>query len=130
MLFDRGSAALSTGISVENDYLSVNGGLEGERSFNEKNTTLSGGLGVSVDTHRRRPTRSSFQRDDEENKQSGSLFVGHLAGDGPQRGDPEHAPVPARARLPRRSRTSGLRGQHEHARARHAARHAPPVLAG
>jgi hypothetical protein len=75
LLFDRGSASLSTGLSVENDYLSVNGGLEGEHSFNEKNTTLSGGLGLSVD--RITPTDADeFQRNDEEHKQSGSLFVG------------------------------------------------------
>jgi hypothetical protein len=75
LLFDRGSASLSSGVSVENDYLAVNGGLEGERSFNEKNTTLSGGLGVSID--RITPTDpEEFQRDDEEHKQSGSVFVG------------------------------------------------------
>jgi hypothetical protein len=75
LAFDRGSASLSTGVSVENDYLAINGGLEGERSFNEKNTTLSGGLGVSID--RITPTDAEeFQRNDEENKQSGSLFVG------------------------------------------------------
>ena len=75
LLFDRGSASLSSGVSVENDYLAFNGGLEGERAFNEKNTTLSGGLGFSVD--RITPTDAEqFQRDDEENKQTGSLFVG------------------------------------------------------
>ena len=75
LLFDRGSASLSSGVSVENDYLAINGGLEGERAFNEKNTTLSGGFGFSVD--RITPTDAEeFQRDDEENKQSGSLFVG------------------------------------------------------
>jgi hypothetical protein len=75
LLFDRGSASLSSGVSVENDYLSINGGLEGERSFNEKNTTLSGGFGVSIDTIS--PTDAEeFQRDDEEHKQTGSVFLG------------------------------------------------------
>jgi hypothetical protein len=75
LLFDRGSAALSTGVSWENDYLAINGGIEGERSFNEKNTTLSGGFGVSID--RITPTDAEeFQRDDEENKQTGSVFAG------------------------------------------------------
>lgn len=75
LLFDRGSAGLSTGVSFENDYLAINGGLEGERYFNEKNTTLSGGLGFSLD--RITPTDAEeFQRDDEENKQTGSVFAG------------------------------------------------------
>lgn len=75
LLFDRGSAGLSGGVSVENDYLAINGGVEGERYFNEKNTTLSGGLGFSVD--RIEPTdAATFGRDAEEDKQSGSLYAG------------------------------------------------------
>ena len=76
MLFDRGSAALSGGASFENDYLSFNTGVEGERNFNEKNTTLSGGLGFSYDMIE--PTDSDVfqERVDKENKQGYSLFAG------------------------------------------------------
>lgn len=75
LVFDRGNAALSGGVSIENDYLAINGGLQGERFFNEKNTTLSGGVGFSVD--RIEPTDAeSFGRDSEEDKQSGSAFLG------------------------------------------------------
>jgi hypothetical protein len=76
MLFDRGTAALSGGVSFENDYMSFNGGLEGERFFNEKNTTLSGGLGVSYDMIE--PTDSDIfqERVDKETKQGYSLFGG------------------------------------------------------
>jgi hypothetical protein len=75
MLFDRGSAALSGGVSVENDYLAFTGGLDGERYFNEKNTTLSGGLGFSID--RIEPTDAeAFGRNSEEDKQTVSGFLG------------------------------------------------------
>jgi hypothetical protein len=75
MLFDHGNASLSSGFSLENDYLSVSGGMQGERNFNEKNTTLSGGLGFSWD--RIEPTDAeSFGRNSEEQKESGSVFVG------------------------------------------------------
>ncbi|HXK24231.1 MAG TPA: DUF3570 domain-containing protein [Myxococcota bacterium] len=74
LAFDRGSASLNGGVSVENDYLAISGGLGGERSFNEKNTTLSGGAGFSWD--RIEPTDAeSFGRNSEEQKQQGSLFV-------------------------------------------------------
>lgn len=46
---DWGSVALSTGVSVENDYLAFNGGFQTIRDYNEKNTTLTGGLGFSYD---------------------------------------------------------------------------------
>lgn len=46
---DRGVASVSGGVSTENDYLSVNLGVSGERQYNEKNTTLSAGLGGSYD---------------------------------------------------------------------------------
>ncbi len=47
--FDSGRASASIGGSIENDYYSVSFGLGGERSFNDKNTTLSIGTGVSID---------------------------------------------------------------------------------
>lgn len=46
---DRGTAALSAGFSTEDDFWSVSGGLEGTRGYNEKNTTLSGGIGFTED---------------------------------------------------------------------------------
>jgi hypothetical protein len=75
MLFDRGTAALSSGVSVENDYLSVNGGLSGERFYNEKNTTLSAGLDFAYDFIE--PTDPElFNRTDEEEKQTLLVFGG------------------------------------------------------
>ena len=47
--FDAGKGSLSSGFSVENDYWSVNLGVSGEKSFNDKNTTLSLGTSVSLD---------------------------------------------------------------------------------
>lgn len=46
---DRGSYSLSTGASVENDYQAYNGSISATRDYNEKNTTLNGGLGFSYD---------------------------------------------------------------------------------
>ena len=40
---------LSSGYSSENDYTAMNLGFDGETHFNEKNTTLSGGLALSLD---------------------------------------------------------------------------------
>jgi hypothetical protein len=73
MLFDRGTGSVSAGVSKENDYLSINGGVGAERFFNEKNTTLAGGLGFSYDMIE--PTDAAKHlRDPEEDKQSGSIF--------------------------------------------------------
>ena len=47
---DRGRAGLSGGFSLENDYLAGYGSVDGEMHFNEKNTTLAGSLGFSIDT--------------------------------------------------------------------------------
>ena len=47
---DRAQASLSGGVSFENDYFAINGGLGGQLDLNEKNTTLSSGLGVSIDS--------------------------------------------------------------------------------
>ena len=47
--FDRSTASLAGGFSIEKDYLSINAGVEGTREFNEKNTTLSAGLSGSYD---------------------------------------------------------------------------------
>lgn len=72
---DRGTASLSTGVSAEDDYLSFNGGIEGTRSYNEKNTTLSGGLGFSYDLIE--PTDGGTDnRPKSEDKQAISVFGG------------------------------------------------------
>ncbi len=48
--YDNARLGFSTGISTENDYDSMSFGFDGETHFNEKNTTLSAGLGVSLDS--------------------------------------------------------------------------------
>jgi len=73
---ERGKASLGAGVSVENDYLAVNGSLGGERQFNEKNTTLSGGVGASVDRITPSDTNQYPTRPKEEDKQSYDVFVG------------------------------------------------------
>jgi hypothetical protein len=73
---DSGSTNGRMGISVENDYLAFNGGLSGERYFNEKNTTLNGGGGFSIDTIEPVDADTDPFRPDKENKQSFSLFSG------------------------------------------------------
>jgi hypothetical protein len=72
---DEGSAALSTGVSMENDYLAINGGIEGTRHVNEKNTSFNGGLGFSFDQID--PTGGGTEdRPTSEDKQSLSVFGG------------------------------------------------------
>jgi hypothetical protein len=72
---DSGRVGLAGGISAENDYFAWNGGLEGERSFNEKNTTLSTGAGFSLDTIE--PSEGGTDgRPVHEEKQSYSVFAG------------------------------------------------------
>lgn len=48
--FDRSALSASGGISSENDYFSGNLAFSGQRSYNDKNTTLSLGMGFSWDT--------------------------------------------------------------------------------
>jgi len=75
--FDRSTAALSGGFSIEKDYRAFNVGIEGTREFNEKNTTLSGGLGASFDQID--PTQDPIlapDRPGREDKQSASIFAG------------------------------------------------------
>jgi Protein of unknown function (DUF3570) len=73
---DSGKATLRGGASVERDYLAINGSLEGERQFNEKNTTLLGGAGLSID-HLTPTDADRFPtRPDSANKQSYSVFAG------------------------------------------------------
>ncbi len=48
--FDAGRMGFSSGFSNEKDYRAWNFGIDGEKHFNEKNTTLSTGFGVSLDS--------------------------------------------------------------------------------
>jgi hypothetical protein len=73
---DRGLASMSGGVSFENDYLAINGGLGGELDLNEKNTTLSSGFGFSVDQIDPVDTAEYPLRPDHEEKQSYSVFLG------------------------------------------------------
>jgi hypothetical protein len=73
---DSGRASLGTGISVEEDYLALNGNLSGEWSVNEKNTTLLGGAGFSVDELEPTDAESDPLRPRKEDKQSFSVFGG------------------------------------------------------
>lgn len=73
---DEGRAGVAGGVSWENDYLAFNVGLDGERNFNEGNTTVSSGGGFSYDTIEPTDADSDPFRPDEETKQSYSLFAG------------------------------------------------------
>ena len=73
---DEGRLGFGGGYSKENDFSSMSFNTDGELHFNEKNTTLSGGLGSSFDTIQptdadKYPTRPSYK-----SKQSYSGFVG------------------------------------------------------
>ncbi len=73
--FDQGKVTGSAGFSIENDYYAVNFGAGGERSFNEKNTTLSLGINASLDWLE--PTDcEEFNRVCSENKQSVNVYAG------------------------------------------------------
>jgi hypothetical protein len=73
---DNARLGLGAGYSTENDYDAINGGFDFETHFNEKNTTLSGGIGLSFDTIT--PTDSDLEqlRPKEEEKRSYTLNVG------------------------------------------------------
>jgi hypothetical protein len=73
---DRAQASLSGGVSFEKDYFAVNGGLGGQLEFNEKNTTLSSGLGVSIDSIDPVDSDEFPLRPDHEKKQTYSAFAG------------------------------------------------------
>ena len=59
LYFDRGKATLGGGVSSENDYLAFNAQPRRRAQFNEKNTTLSGGIGALDRPASRRPTPAS-----------------------------------------------------------------------
>jgi hypothetical protein len=72
---DSGRIGVRGGISDENDYFAGYGFLDGERHFNEKNTTLSSGAGFSLDTIE--PTGGGTEgRVVKEHKQTYSVFAG------------------------------------------------------
>jgi uncharacterized protein DUF3570 len=73
---DEGRLGFGGGYSTENDFTAMDFGVDGERHFNEKNTTLSGGLGASFDTIT--PTQADLYptRPKEKSKQSYSGFLG------------------------------------------------------
>jgi len=73
---DSSLVSASGGVSFENDYLAIYGGLGGQMDFNEKNTTVSGGLGFSVDSIDPVDTAEYPLRPSHEDKQSYSGFLG------------------------------------------------------
>jgi hypothetical protein len=79
---DRAQASLSGGVSFEKDYLAINGGLGGQLDLNEKLTTLSGGLGVSIDSIDPVDTAEYPLRPSHEKKQTYSGYAGisHVLG--------------------------------------------------
>ena len=73
---EEGRLGFGGGYSKENDYTAINFGTDGELLFNEKNTTLSGGLGGSFDEIM--PTDADLYptRPKDKSKQSYNGFVG------------------------------------------------------
>lgn len=69
--YETGRAGLSGGVSFENDYLAINGGLSGEKHWNDENTTLGLGIGGSYD--RITPTDSDLFPIRPEREQKGSV---------------------------------------------------------
>jgi len=73
--FDTARLNLSTGYSTEDDYSAINLGLGSEHDFNEKNTTLSWGTGLSFDSIDPTPTATNADPS-QEDKRSIGLFAG------------------------------------------------------
>jgi len=74
--YDNARVGFTTGYSTENDYKAMNFAFDGETHFNEKNTTLSGGIGVSLDDINPTDPELDATRPDSESKQTYSLNVG------------------------------------------------------
>ncbi len=73
--FDTARVNLQTGYSTEDDYQAINFGFGTEHDFNEKNTTLSWGFGMSLDTLN--PTETDTNPDpSSEDKRTYSLMAG------------------------------------------------------
>jgi hypothetical protein len=73
--FDTARLNLQGGYSTEDDYRAINFGFGSEHDFNEKNTTLSWGTGLSLDEIEPTPTAVNLDPDNED-KRSFSLFGG------------------------------------------------------
>ena len=73
---DGGRLGFASGYSTENDYQSINFGFDGETHFNEKNTTLSAGAGLSFDEIEPTDANLFSTRPSKEDKESYSLFLG------------------------------------------------------
>jgi hypothetical protein len=75
--YDTARLNLQGGYSVEDDYSAINFGLGTEHDFGEKNTTLSWGLGVSLDDIDPTPDDDPITPDpDSESKRTISVFGG------------------------------------------------------
>ncbi len=73
--FAEGNASVTGGVSQEDDYDAVNLGLEGELHFNQKQTTVLGGVGFSSDSLS--PTQApGVTRPTEEDKTTLTGFAG------------------------------------------------------
>lgn len=73
---EEGRFGFGGGYSDENDYTAMSFGVDGERHFNEKNTTLSGGVGLSLDEIDPVDSDLYLTRPAHEQKQSYSGFIG------------------------------------------------------
>lgn len=73
---DQGRLGFGGGYSTENDYSSISFNTDGDLNFNEKNTMLSGGLGLSFDDIK--PTDSDLYtlRPNHKTKQSYTGVIG------------------------------------------------------
>jgi hypothetical protein len=74
--YENARLGFGGGFSDENDYSAMNFSIDGETHFNEKNTTLSGGLGVSFDEIEPTDSQLFTTRPESEEKKSYSVFVG------------------------------------------------------
>jgi hypothetical protein len=73
--FDTARLNLQGGYSTEEDYRAINFGIGTEHDFGERNTTLSWGLGVSLDSIEPTPTDANLDPDTED-KRTISVFGG------------------------------------------------------
>ncbi len=74
--YDNARMGVTTGYSSENDYSAINLSFDGETHFNEKNTTLSGGIGISYDEINPTDPQLDATRPEHEKKQTYFLNVG------------------------------------------------------
>lgn len=74
--YDNARMGYSVGYSTENDYRAINLGVDGETHFNDGNTTLSAGLGISLDEIEPSDPELFTTRPDSEDKKTLSLVGG------------------------------------------------------